>query len=133
MGQMALALCYFVSYVVLLESREQMRRLMVWYVYGATVVAFVGLSQTSLTTRAVGLQGDANMYALYELAAIPIAASLASISTGKHRRRWFWWWCCWSPRCSPPSRAAACWPPSASWSSCCGPASSAAGSPYDPG
>ena len=89
MGQMALALCYFVSYVVLLESREQMRRLMVWYVYGATVVAFVGLSQTSLTTRAVGFQGDANMYALYELAAIPIAASLASISTGKHRRRWF--------------------------------------------
>ena len=36
----------------------------------------------------MGFQGDANMYALYELAAIPIAASLASISTGKHRRRW---------------------------------------------
>ncbi len=88
MGQMALALCYFFSYVVLLESREQMRRLMVWYVYGAVAVAFVGLGQTGLTSRAVGLQGDPNMYALYELAAIPIAASLASISTGRHRRRW---------------------------------------------
>ncbi len=89
MGQFALALCYFFAYVILLESRDQMRRLLVLYVFGAGVVALVGLSQTSATTRAVGFQGDANMYALYEVAGLPIAAAMAASSRGTRRVAWF--------------------------------------------
>jgi O-antigen ligase len=88
-GQFALAICYFVAYALLLESRAQMRRLLVAYVIGAGVVALVGLSQTSATVRAVGYQGDANMYALYELAALPIAGNLAARSRGWGRAGWF--------------------------------------------
>ena len=89
MGQFALAVCYFIGYVMLLESRQQMRRLLVSYVAGAGAVALVGLSQTSATVRAVGYQGDANMYALYELAGLPIAANLAAGTRGIYRAGWF--------------------------------------------
>jgi len=89
MGQFALALCYFLAYVLLIQSRQQLRRLLLSYVVGAAVVALVGLSQTSATVRAVGYQGDANMYALYELAGLPVAAMMVAQSRGKRRYAWF--------------------------------------------
>ena len=86
--QFALALCYFGAYVVLLESRAQIRRLLTSYVVGAAASAVVGIVQASTTVRAVGLQGDANTYALYELAAVPVAVSRIGHTRGLARLGW---------------------------------------------
>jgi O-antigen ligase len=86
--QLALALGFFFAYVTLIDSRERMRQLLLTFVLGATAAALVGLSQFSQEVRAVGLQGDPNTYALYELAALPIAVALGWRARGG--RKLFW-------------------------------------------
>lgn len=87
--QLALALCYFAAYVVLIRSRQEVRALLVTFVVGAAVFAVVGLVQALQGVRATGLQGDPNTYALYELCAVPIATVLAGQSRGGARAAWF--------------------------------------------
>jgi O-antigen ligase len=84
-----LAICYFLAYAVLIRSRQQMRRLLITFLCAASVSAVVGILQAQSGARAVGLQGDANTYALYELCALPIAARLAAEVRGT-RRGLYW-------------------------------------------
>ncbi len=87
--QLALALCYFTAYVVLIRSRQDVRALLLVFVAGAAVFAVVGLVQALQGIRATGLQGDPNTYALYEVCAVPIATALAGRSSGRARAAWF--------------------------------------------
>jgi O-antigen ligase len=83
-----LAVCYFLAYALLIGSRDQLRRLLVTYLCAALASAVLGIVQAQTGARAVGLQGDANTYALYELCAIPIAARLAAEARGPVRYLW---------------------------------------------
>ncbi len=86
--QLALALCYFAAFVVLPVSRAQVERVLRSFAVGAVAAGLLGLTQASPEVRAVGLQGDANMFALYEAAAVPIALHQAFRSTGRMRSLW---------------------------------------------
>jgi O-antigen ligase len=86
--ELALALGFFFAYVVLIDSRERVRQLLVSYVFGAVAAACIGLLQLGQDVRAVGLQGDPNTFALYELAALPIAVVLGWRRRGVAR---LWW------------------------------------------
>ena len=86
--ELALALGFFVAYSVLLASRAVLRRLLTSFVVGAVLVAPVGLVQALQAERAVGLQGDPNTYALYQLAAVPIVVFLVVRSRGLARFTW---------------------------------------------
>lgn len=86
--ELALALCYFAGFVVLTDSRAWLRRLLVTFVAGATVVAVLGIAQAAWGVRAVGLQGDPNTYAMYQLCAVPIAVMLAGRRSGAPRVGW---------------------------------------------
>ncbi len=89
LGQVALALAFFAAYALLVTSPEQVTGLLSAYVLGAVFAAAIGFSQALLDLRAEGLQGDANIYALYQVAALPAAAALARDSRGAVR----WLWC----------------------------------------
>ncbi len=86
--ELALALGFFFAYVVLIDSRERIRQLLTTFAIGAALAALVGLGQLANDVRAVGLQGDPNTYALYELAALPIAVVLGWRSRGGQRLLW---------------------------------------------
>ena len=86
--ELALALAFFVTFSLLIDSRELLRRLLVTFAVGATVVAPVALVQVATGVRAVGLQGDPNTFALYQLAAVPLAVFLVARSGGFARLAW---------------------------------------------
>lgn len=86
--EMTLALGFFVAYVVLIDSRATIRRLLRTFLFGALAVAPIGLVDAAQEVRAVGLQGDPNTYALYQLAALPIAVFLAVRARGSSRVGW---------------------------------------------
>jgi O-antigen ligase len=86
MAQLGLALCYFIGYVVLLASRTEVRRLLLGYLFGATAAGLFSVAQAVLVAdRAVGLQGDPNLFALYQVAAIPVAVVLSGRAVGPRR------------------------------------------------
>ncbi len=88
-GSMALALAYFAGFALLVTRVQHVHRLLVTYVLGATFASFVGLAQVfTPDARAVGLQGDANIFALYQVAAIPAAIALAKLAGGARRVGW---------------------------------------------
>lgn len=90
LGQIALALAYFVTFALVLERREQVYELLQTVVGGAVFAATVGFVQVAAgAARAEGLQGDPNIYALYQVAALPAAAWLAT--GGPAPRRWAGW------------------------------------------
>lgn len=86
--ELALALIFLLAYSVLIDSRALIRRLLISFAAGATAVAPIGLWQVLQGDRAVGLQGDPNTYALYQLAALPIAAHLMVRARGEGRLGW---------------------------------------------
>ena len=82
MGQLGLALTYFVSFAVVVERRHQVHQLLRTFVLGAVFASGVAFVQVlGGADRAEGLQGDPNIYALYQVAALPAAALLATSST----------------------------------------------------
>lgn len=87
MGQLALAVCFYTAFALLLSSAAQLRPLLVTYAAGATAAAIVGCVQFALGARATGLQGDPNLYAIYQVAALP-AIVVLSRTTRRHRTMW---------------------------------------------
>jgi len=88
MGQVALAVAFYLAFAFLIDRPEQIAGLLRVYVVGAVAAAAIGVYQVLTTDRAVGLQGDANIYALYQVAALPAALALAKLSTGGRRMLW---------------------------------------------
>lgn len=86
--ELVLALGFFTAYTVLISSRDVVRRLLITFAVGALVVAPLGIVQAAQAGRAIGLQGDPNTYALYQLAALPIAVFLAVRAQGWARAGW---------------------------------------------
>jgi O-antigen ligase len=86
-GQVCLALLYFAAVLVLTPERDPasiVGPLLRTYVVGAVVVGLYGLVQVFWADRAAGLQGDPNIYAMYQVAAVPAALVLKPRS----RHRW---------------------------------------------
>lgn len=90
MGQLALAMAYFVTVALLVERRSQVFDLLRTMVLGALFASGVAFAQVLAgAPRAEGLQGDPNIYALYQVASLPAAALLATNSAAG--RRWLGW------------------------------------------
>lgn len=87
-GQLAVAGAFFAAFALLVTRPEQVTPLLMTYVVGATLVAPLGILQALSDARAVGLQGDANIFALYQVAAVPAAIALARQSSGVRRAAW---------------------------------------------
>ncbi len=86
MGQLALAVSYFLAFTLFVERIEQVRSLLRTFVYGAVFASFVAFAQVAAgDPRAEGLQGDPNIYALYQVAALPAAAVVAATAGHRHR------------------------------------------------
>jgi O-antigen ligase len=77
LGALGLAAAYFLGFATLVDSPAQVRQLLRTYVLGAGVLSLVALAQAGVDVRSVGLQGDPNIFALYQVAAIPAAGMLA--------------------------------------------------------
>lgn len=88
MGQLGLAAAYFAAFALFVDSPVQVRLLLRTFVIGALVATVVGVSQWAAGARAVGYQGDANLYALYQVASIPAAVALARTASSAQRRWW---------------------------------------------
>lgn len=88
-GQAALAVAFGLAYALLVDDPAQIGALLRVYVVGAVVASGIGFVQALTDVRAEGLQGDANIYALYQVAALPAALALARISrSGGARLLW---------------------------------------------
>ncbi len=87
-GQVGLAVLFFASFALLVRSPHHVTSLLRVYVAGAVFAACYGLAQAFTAVRAEGLQGDANIYALYQVAALPAALALAGQSAGLRRLMW---------------------------------------------
>jgi len=90
MFQLALALCFAAAFAWFVESADQVRSLLRTYVLTAIVSAGLGVFQafTSTKGQATGLQGDHNIFAMYQVAAIAAAIGLAR--TASLNARWIW-------------------------------------------
>jgi O-antigen ligase len=87
-GRLGLGLCYLVAFATFVHDSRQLRQLLRTFVLGATVAAAIGINQALEGSRAIGLQGDANLYAVYQVAAVPAAVAL--VLTSRHWTRWVW-------------------------------------------
>src|SRR5205085_9678111 len=76
-GQLLLAVSYAAAFALFVRSSAQVRTLLRTYVIGALFAGAIGVVQWSAGLRAVGLQGDPNLFALYQVAAVPAAQALA--------------------------------------------------------
>jgi O-antigen ligase len=90
MFQLALAVCFCAAFALFVESAEQVRRLLRTFVVAATLAGALGFVQAFVSAkgRATGLQGDANIYAMYQVAAIAAAVGLIRTSPPQQRRLW---------------------------------------------
>lgn len=88
LGQIGLAIAYFAVFAFLVTDPAQVRPLLQTYTLAAIAVAMVGIFQITGGVRAAGLQGDPNLYALYQVAAIPAAFGL-SRGAGPVARKWW--------------------------------------------
>ena len=88
MGQVGLALAFFAAYALLIDHPDQVPGLLRAYVLGAVFAAGYGFFQAATGVRAEGLQGDANIYALYQVAALAAVVALMRIHHGY--ARWLW-------------------------------------------
>jgi O-antigen ligase len=88
MGGLVLAVAYFGAFALFVATTKQVVALMRTYAVGATAAGTLALAQWQAGGRAVGLQGDPNIFALYEILAVPVATVLARRARGPVR--WFW-------------------------------------------
>lgn len=88
MGGLLLAMAYFSAFTLFVRTETQVLSLMRTYALGATAAGLLALVQWQSGARAVGLQGDPNIFALYEVLAVPVATMLARRARGP--RRWLW-------------------------------------------
>ncbi len=86
--ELALSLIFFVAFSLLVDSRAMAHRLLVGFAVGASLAAPVALAQVTTGARAVGLQGDPNTFALYQLAALPVVVFVAFRRPGWPRVAW---------------------------------------------
>ncbi len=86
LGAIGLAAAYFFAFATLVESPTQVRQLLRTFALGAGVLSFVALVQAGAGVRSVGLQGDPNIFALYQVAAVPVAGMLARTTPVVWRR-----------------------------------------------
>jgi O-antigen ligase len=88
MGGLVLAVAYFGAFTLFVRTDKQVLALMRTYAVGATAAGTLALVQWQAGGRAVGLQGDPNIFALYEILAVPVATMLARRTRG--HVRWLW-------------------------------------------
>jgi O-antigen ligase len=88
MGGLVLAGAYFAAFALFVRTKAQVVALMRTYALGATAAGILALVQWEAGGRAVGLQGDANIFALYQVLAIPVATMLARRAYGAVRALW---------------------------------------------
>jgi O-antigen ligase len=91
LGQLALAVAFYLAFATLpsmARPADVVRPLLRTYVLGAVLAAGIGLAQIPSQSRAVGLQGDPNIYAMYQVAALPALVCLARIASGGRRALW---------------------------------------------
>jgi O-antigen ligase len=82
MGGLVLAVAYFGAFTLFVRTKTQVLTLMRTYAVGAAAAGILALVQWRAGGRAVGLQGDANIFALYETLAVPVATMLARRARG---------------------------------------------------
>jgi O-antigen ligase len=87
LGQLGLAICFFAAFALMPDRVATISRLLRTFVIGALLATLIGLAQMAHGTRAAGLQGDPNIYALYQAAAIAAAVGLAR-AAGRRARWW---------------------------------------------
>lgn len=95
LGQLALALAYFGAFALLLDTddtQRQLHPLMRTYAFGSIGAAVIAAIQGLVLHRAVGLQGDPNIFALYQVMAVPVVFGLARRAhlAGAPRQRNAW-------------------------------------------
>jgi O-antigen ligase len=88
MGGLVLAIAYFSAFALFVRSETQVLALMRTYAVGATAAGALALVQWQAGGRAVGLQGDPNIFALYEALAVPVATMLARRARGPVKALW---------------------------------------------
>ena len=88
-GQVGIAIAYFAAFALLVRRPEEVAGLLRVYVLGAVLSAGIGFYQAAIDTRAEGLQGDPNIYGLYQVAALPAAFALMRLTQGAQRWLWF--------------------------------------------
>lgn len=87
-GGLVLAITYFAAFAMFVRTREQVVALLRTYALTAAASGVLALVQSQSGGRAVGLQGDPNIFALYEILAVPVVAMLARRAGGAKR----WWY-----------------------------------------
>lgn len=88
-GQIGLAVSFFAAFAFFVRDTAQVHALLRTFVIGSLVVAAIGVVQSFGGDRAVGLQGDGNLYAVYQVAAVPAAITLGRVSRSRYRLWWF--------------------------------------------
>jgi O-antigen ligase len=88
MGGLVLAMAYFSAFTLFIRAETQVLALMRTFAVGATAAGILALVQWHAGGRAVGLQGDPNIFALYETLAVPVATMLARRARGPVK--WLW-------------------------------------------
>ena len=88
LGQVALAVAFFAAFALLVRGPSDVTGLLRTYVAAAVVAAGIALVQALADLRAEGLQGDPNIFALYQVAALPVAVALARSTSGWRRAGW---------------------------------------------
>jgi O-antigen ligase len=88
MGGLVLAVAYFSAFALFIRTETQVLALMRTYAVGATAAGILALVQWQAGGRAVGLQGDPNIFALYETLAVPVATMLARRARGPAKLIW---------------------------------------------
>ena len=88
MGGLVLAIAYFSAFALFVRSETQVLALMRTYAVGATAAGVLALVQWQAGGRAVGLQGDPNIFALYEALTVPVATMLARRARGPVKALW---------------------------------------------
>jgi O-antigen ligase len=89
MFELGLAGCVYLAFAFLLDSPDALRRVFRTYVFGAMAAVMLGVMQTSNIGRALGLQGDPNLYAMYQVLAVPVALTLGRSTVGIKRMFWY--------------------------------------------
>jgi O-antigen ligase len=83
-----LAIAFMLTFALLVRSERDLRLILATLAFGACLFGIVALAQyvsTGESTRAVGLQGDANYFAEYQVVALPAVLALAAL---ERRRAW---------------------------------------------
>ncbi len=88
LGQVALAIVYFAAFAFLVREPGHIVGILRVYVVGAVASAGLAFYEAAVGLRAEALQGDPNIFGLYQVAALPAAAALARSTHGGGRLLW---------------------------------------------